>query len=98
MRIVESKRPGQEFLHDCRLQVVFRTVKQEANLTEQLLVRGKRTRTGLGRFHVVIHRGFDFILERKILPADRLSVKGKEQRGAIKRDGVKEALFGAPRL
>ena len=65
MRIVESKRPGQELLHDRRLQVVFRTVEQEANLTEQLLVRGKRTRTGLGRLHVVIHRGFYFILREK---------------------------------
>ena len=41
MRIVESKRSGQEFLHDRGLQVVFRTVKQQANLAEQLLVRGE---------------------------------------------------------
>jgi len=34
MRIVESKRPGQELLHDRRLQVVLRTVEQEANLAE----------------------------------------------------------------
>ena len=57
MRIVESKGPDQEFLHDCGLQVVFRTVEQETNLTEQLLVRREGTGTGLGGLHVVIHMG-----------------------------------------
>ena len=28
MRIVEPKRPGEEFLHDRGLQVVFRTIEQ----------------------------------------------------------------------
>ena len=60
MRIVESKRPGQELFHDRRLQVVFRTVEKEANLTEQLLIRREGAGTGLGRLHVVIHRGVLF--------------------------------------
>ena len=34
MRVVESKRPGQEFFHDRGLQVVFRAIEQEANLAE----------------------------------------------------------------
>ena len=57
MRIVEPKRPGQEFFHDRGLQVVFRTVEQEANLAEQLLVRGEGTGTGTGLrgLHLVIH-------------------------------------------
>ena len=55
MGIVEPKHPDQEFLHDRGLQVVFRTVKEEANLAEQLLVRGEGTGTGLGGLHRVIH-------------------------------------------
>jgi len=62
MRIVKPKRSGQEFLHDHGLQVVFRTVKQEANLAEQLLVRGEGTGTGLGSLHRVIHVRLWFIL------------------------------------
>jgi hypothetical protein len=34
MRIVESKGPDKEFLHNRGLQVVFRTVKEEPNLAE----------------------------------------------------------------
>ena len=55
MRIVEPERPGQKLLHDRGLQVVLRTVKQKANLAEQLLVRGEGAGTGLGGLHLVIH-------------------------------------------
>lgn len=34
MGIVKPERSGQEFLHNCGLQVVFRTIEQEANLAE----------------------------------------------------------------
>src|SRR5256885_510313 len=47
MRIVEPKRTSQEFLHDDRLQIVFWTIQQEANLVEQFLVRREGTGTGL---------------------------------------------------
>ena len=99
MRIVEPKRPGQEFLHDRGLQVVFRTVKQDANLAEQLLVRGEGTGTGLGSLHRVIHVWLWFILGReKILSADRLLVKRMEPMCEVRSDWVKQALFEVPRL
>ena len=65
MRIVESKRSGQEFLHDRGLQIVFRTIKQQANLAEQFLVRGEGMGTGLRHFHWVIHVGLWFIIPRR---------------------------------
>ena len=66
MRLVESQGPDQEFLHDCGLQVVFRTIEQETNLTEQLLVRREGAGTGLGRLHVAIHIGrCGIIVEQK---------------------------------
>lgn len=76
MRIVEPERPGQEFLHDRGLQIVFWTVEQEANLAEQLLIRGEGTGTGLGGLHLVIHvRLWFYPRETKILSAVRLLVK-----------------------
>jgi hypothetical protein len=78
MRIVESKRPGQEFLHDRSWQVVFRAVEQETNLAEQLLVRREGAGTGLGCLHLVIHMGYFYPWRQKILSADRLLVKGTE--------------------
>ena len=65
MRIVEPECSGQELLDDRGLQVVFRTVKQDANLAEELLVRGEGTGTGLGIFHRVIHVRFWFTLRRE---------------------------------
>jgi hypothetical protein len=62
MRIVQPKRSGQEFFHDRGLQVVIRTVEQEANLAEQFLIRWEGMGTGLGRFHAVIHVRLWFIL------------------------------------
>lgn len=97
MRFVEPKRPGQEFLHDHGLQVVFRIVKQEANLAEQLLVRGEGTGTGLGSLHRVIHAWLWFIIGRKILSADRLLVKRTEHMCEVRNDWVKQALFEVPR-
>ena len=99
MRIVEPKRPGQEFLHDRGLQVVFRTVKQEADLAEQLLVRGEGTGTGLGSLHRVIHVWLWFnILQRdKILSADRLLVKRTEHMREVRNAWVRQALFEVPR-
>jgi len=55
MGIVKPERPNQEFLYNCGLQVVSRTVEQEANLAEQLLVRREDTGTGLGGLHWAIH-------------------------------------------
>ena len=72
---VEPKRPSEEFLHDRGLQIIFRTVQQEANLVEERLIGGKGTGTGLGGVHLVIHVLFLFFLGRKILSADRLLVK-----------------------
>ena len=98
MRIVEPKRPGQEFLHDRGLQVVFRTVKQKANLAEQLLVRGEGAGTGLGSLHRIIHGGLWFILGRdKILSVDRLLVKRTEHMCEVKSEWMREALFEVPR-
>lgn len=99
MRIMEPKRPNQEFLHDPGLQIIFRTFKQEANLAKQLLVRRERSGTGRGDLHLVIHVRYDSILGReKILSVDRMLVKRTEIMREVRRDWEREAWFEVPRL
>jgi hypothetical protein len=57
MRIMEPKCSGQEFLHNRGLEVVLWAVEQEANVVEQLLIRGEGSGTGLRGSHWVIHVG-----------------------------------------